>query len=67
MKHPTNAEKSAEIAEQTEAFLKAGRSVHKYRQGDSGVERNIPFLFSNVTKEKKGENWKRAETGKRSY
>ena len=67
MKHLTNKEKSAEIAEHTEAYLKAGGSVHKFRQGDSGIEKMTPFLFSNVTKEKKGENWKRAETGKRNY
>ena len=67
MKHLTNAERSAEIAEQTEAYLKSGGSVHKYRQGDSGIERNFPFLFSKVNKGKKIDNWRVGDKGKRGY
>ena len=67
MKYETNAERSAAIADQTEAYLQAGGSIHVFRQGDSGLVKNMPFIITKADKEKPGENWRHGEKGIRSY
>ena len=67
MKYLTNVERSAVIAEQIEKYLASGKQIHKFRQGDSGLVKNMPFIITKADKEKPGENWRRDETGIRSY
>ena len=67
MKYLTNIERSTVIADQTEAYLQAGGSIHVFRQGDSGISRNMPFIITKADKEKPGENWRHGEKGIRSY
>ena len=58
MKYLTNVERSAAIADQTEAYLQAGGSIHTFRQGDSGISRNMPFIITKADKEKPGDRWR---------
>ena len=62
VKFLSKAEQSAIIAEQTKEFLaRCPGGIKHYEQGDSGVTKNTPFLFTNPKKQAKG------ETGLRSY
>ena len=67
MKYLTQSERSTAIADQTEAYLQAGGSIHVFRQGDSGISRNMPFIITKADKEKPGQNWRHGEKGVRSY
>ena len=66
MKYQTKTQKSAAIADQVEKYLASGGVIQHFKQGHSGIARNMPFIITKP-KEKPGDNWRIGDKGIRSY
>jgi len=66
MSFQTKSEQSEIIADQVEEYLASGGVIQHFKQGHSGIARNMPFIITKP-KEKPGENWRVGDKGLRSY